>query len=78
MKRRQEAAEAEERAKKEKEEAERLAAQAAARSKEIEEVTTDRPDSMSPAVEERPGKMLLQPFSIDFLSFVMVDNNTSL
>lgn len=56
MKRRQEAAKAEERAKREKEEAERLAALAAAQPREIEEVTTDRPDSTSPAVEERAGK----------------------
>lgn len=57
MKRRQEAAEAEERTRREKEEAERLAAIAAAQPREAEQVTTDRPDSSSPAVEERPGKM---------------------
>lgn len=56
MKRRQEAAEAEERERREKEESERLAAIAAAQPKEIEEVTTDRPDSTASAVEERPGK----------------------
>lgn len=56
MKRRQEAAEAEERERREKEESERLAAIAAAQPKEIEEVSTDRPDSTPFAVEERPGK----------------------
>ncbi|KAJ8913948.1 hypothetical protein NQ315_015185 [Exocentrus adspersus] len=54
MKRRQEAAEAEERARREKEEAERLAAIAASQPREAEQVMTDRPDSSSPAVEERP------------------------
>jgi hypothetical protein len=55
IKRRQEAAEAQERARREQEEAERLAALAAAQPKQPEAVPTDRPDSGTPAAEERPG-----------------------
>lgn len=54
MKRRQEAAEAQERARREKEEAERKAALAASQPKEA---TADRPDSGSAAGEDRPGKL---------------------
>lgn len=78
MKRRQEAAEAEERARKEKEEAERLAAQAAAQPKEIEEVTSDRPDSSTTVVDERPGKTCYQLFQnhllIQIKQFMTVNN----
>lgn len=52
MKRRQEAAEAEERARREREEAARLAALEAARPKELEQPATDKPDAG--ASEERP------------------------
>jgi spectrin beta len=56
IKRRQEAAEAQERARREQEEAERLAALAAAQPKQPEAVPTDRPDSGTPAAEERPER----------------------
>mgnify|MGYP005984335901 CR=1 FL=1 len=55
IKRRQEAAEAQERARREQEEAERQAALAAAQPKQPEAVPVDRPDSGTPAAEERPG-----------------------
>jgi hypothetical protein len=63
IKRRQEAAEAQERARREQEEAERLAALAAAQPKQPEAVPTDRPDSGTPAAEERPvhGQQPQQP-----------------
>lgn len=52
MKRRQEEAEAEERARKEAEEAERRAALEAAQAEPVE---SDKPDAGSPTEEEKPG-----------------------
>lgn len=72
MQRRKEAAEAAERARREKEEAERLAAIAAAQPKEAEQAS-DRPDSSSPAVEERPGKTALNLCSCTNIIFCHCD-----
>lgn len=57
MKRRQEEAEAEERARKEAEEAERRAALAAAQAVSVPEQPVDRPDTSSPVAEDRPGNL---------------------
>ena len=54
MKRRQEEAEAEERARREAEEAERRAALEAAQAEPVE---SDKPDAGSPTEEEKPGKL---------------------
>lgn len=56
MKRRQEAAEAEERARREAEEAERQAAIAAAQAAAQQEAGADRPDMASPSADDRSGK----------------------
>lgn len=58
MKRRQEEAEAEERARKEAEEAERRSAVAAAQAVSVPEQQVDRPDASSPVAEDRPGNFI--------------------
>lgn len=58
MKRRQEAAEAQEKARREQEERDRKAALALEQSKQAEALSTDRPDIASPTTEDKPGKWM--------------------